>query len=138
MKKILIADDSKTVFKLLSTLLLEYKNEDFEIGYAKDGADTLFALRDDNIDILFLDINMPLVDGFGIATFIKDRKIDVEIVMISANIDIVAMKRLGKLNIRNFLPKPLNTKRLATILHKVLRPVEKSIDEEDEEITTLD
>lgn len=119
MKKALIADDSVTLIRLLTHFLDEYEGEEFEIFRAKDGADALFALRDNEIDIIFLDINMPVVDGYGVVNFIRDRELAVEIVIITSSLDKDTILALGKLSIKHFLPKPIRSDRLKTILDKI-------------------
>ncbi|QSZ40794.1 response regulator [Sulfurimonas aquatica] len=126
MKKVLIADDSKTFVKLLSSLLDEYLNEEFEIVSAKDGVDALFELRDGEIDILFLDIIMPIVDGHGVAKYIADRGLDLDVVIVTSTMDKENIKGLGKLGIKYFLAKPVKYEKIEAVLNKILfknRPI---------------
>ena len=120
MKKVLIADDSVTVIKMLSCHLSDYDAERFEILKAKDGADALFALKENDVDVVFLDIMMPIVDGYGVVDFIKDRKLNVEIVIITANLDRDTIMTLGKLGVKHFLPKPIKHERMKNILDKLV------------------
>ena len=119
MKRILITDDSVTIVKLLTLFLNDYKGEEFTIFKAKDGADALFKLSKDKIDIVFLDLNMPIVDGYSVVEFIVDREIDVEVVIITSTLNKDSIRRLGKLGIKNFLPKPITADRVETMLEKL-------------------
>ncbi len=120
MKKILIADDSATISKLLMVYLHEYFGKDeVKILKAKDGAEALFALRDDDIELLFLDIMMPIVDGYSVAQYIYSRKLKIDTIVISANLDKEMITSLGKIGFKNFLPKPIRNDRFIAILDKL-------------------
>lgn len=60
---ILIADDDE---KLLSVLLSYFKDEQFTVHLARDGAEALKRLKEDHPDIMVLDIMMPGIDGFEV------------------------------------------------------------------------
>jgi len=120
MKKVLITDDSITAIRLLTFHLKEYKGASFDILVAKDGADALFMLRDNEVDLLFLDLMMPIVDGYSVASFIHDRKLKVKIVVIASSLDKNAILKLGKLGIKHFLPKPIEKERMKTILDRMI------------------
>lgn len=120
MKRILITDDSATIVKLLTIFLNDYKGEEFMIFKARDGADALFKLAKDRIDIVFLDLNMPIVDGYGVSEFIVDRKIEVKVVIMTATLNKDSVMRLGKLGIKNFLSKPITAGKVTDMLNKVM------------------
>lgn len=125
MKKILIADDSGMIAKLLSVYLIDYYGEDeIEILKAKDGAEALFLLRDhDDIEFIFLDIMMPVVDGYSVAKYIHDRKLKIHCIIISANLGKDMVTSLGKIGFKNFLPKPIHNDRLIAVLDKIKEDV---------------
>jgi CheY-like chemotaxis protein len=120
MKKVLITDDSITAIRLLSFHLKEYKGARFDILVAKDGAEALFMLRDNDVDLLFLDLMMPIVDGYSVASFIHDRKLKVTTVIIASSLDKNAILKLGKLGIKHFLPKPIEKDRMKIILDRMI------------------
>ncbi len=120
LKNILITDDSITARRLLTFHLKEYKPAHFDILSAKDGADALFMLRDNEVDILFLDLTMPIVDGYSVAEFIHDRKLKVTIVIIAASLDKNAILKLSKLGIKHFLAKPIEKDRMVQILDELI------------------
>ena len=120
MKKILIVDDSATIITLLSYMLIDYFGEgEIEIIKARDGADALFALKDNDIELVFLDIMMPVIDGVSVAKYIEDRKLELQTIIITANLGKQIILTLGKLGFKNFLPKPIHKDRLETILKKI-------------------
>lgn len=121
MKKILIADDSNTMIKLLSVYLLEYFGEgEIEILKANDGADALFMLHDhDDIELIFLDITMPIVDGHSVGQYLHSREIYIPTVIISATMDKEMVISLGKLGLKYFLPKPISKERFLTVMETI-------------------
>ena len=119
MKKALIADDSVTIHKLMTCFLSDYKDEEFTIFKAQDGAAALFKLEKDAMDIIFLDLNMPIVDGFSVVEFINDRKLKAQIVIISSTLDKDIVVKLGKLGVKHFLPKPITSDKIETLLKKI-------------------
>lgn len=120
MKNILITDDSITAVRLLTFHLKDYEQAHFDILTAKDGADALFMLRDNEVDIIFLDLTMPIVDGYSVAKFIYDRKLSVDIVIIAAGLDKSAILTLTKLGIKHFLAKPIEKDRMVKILDELI------------------
>lgn len=119
MKKALIADDSVTIQKLMTCFLSDYKEEEFTIFKAKDGAAALFKLEKDAMDIIFLDLNMPIVDGYSVVEFINDRKLKAKIIIITSTLDKSTVLKLGKLGVKNFLPKPITSDKMETLLKKI-------------------
>jgi len=67
-KKILIADDNENIREALTYLL---EDEGYKLWMAKDGAETLEKARDVRPDILFLDIMMPIMNGYEVCRVIK-------------------------------------------------------------------
>ncbi len=135
MKKILISDDSATIGKLLSVYLLEhFKQEGVEILKAQDGAEALFMLRDHpDIELVFLDIMMPIVDGYSVAQYIYSRKLQVDTIIISATLDKEMITSLGKIGFKNFLPKPIHNERLKPLLDRIA--TNKMIEDSHEKVT---
>ena len=68
-KKILIADDNENIREALTYLL---EDEGYKLWMAKDGAETLEKARDVHPDILFLDIMMPIMNGYEVCRVIKN------------------------------------------------------------------
>ena len=66
---VLICDDSKMAIKqVLKSLPEQWKNS---VQTASNGAEALKILRDNSIDVLFLDLTMPGIDGVGVLQGIK-------------------------------------------------------------------
>jgi two-component system chemotaxis response regulator CheB len=121
--RILIADDSKTIQALL-TKFCETEIDMQVIGHAKDGAEAIRMTQLLKPDLITMDINMPLVNGFE-ATKVIMTTVPTPIVMISAQFNNLVMKTVfqaldaGALDV---LPKPdfLNLTSLETQRRHIL------------------
>jgi len=62
MKKILVADDKASSRELIRTLL---EHAGYEVCEAADGMEALEKAREENPDLILLDIHMPRLDGYA-------------------------------------------------------------------------
>ena len=81
---VLICDDSNLARKQVLRSLPEQWHVDVQL--AKNGLEALDVLRASEIDVLFLDLTMPELDGVGVLEGIRDEGIDVNVFVISADI----------------------------------------------------
>jgi len=70
--KILVIDDSKTIRRTAETLLAK---EGCEVFTAVDGFDALSKIADHLLDVIFVDIMMPRLDGYQTCSLIKHNKV---------------------------------------------------------------
>lgn len=89
MIKILIVDDKEANLYSLDALLQEIKHDefDFEVMKALSGAEALeLAINEENIKLIILDIQMPDMDGFEVAKYLKSssKTKDIPIVFLTA------------------------------------------------------
>jgi two-component system nitrogen regulation response regulator NtrX len=118
--KILVVDDEINIVKTLSAILQDEGHEVYSSENAKDG---LALLSKNEIDIVFLDVWLPDIDGIEVLGKIKNLFPDAAVIMISghASIDIaVKSTRMGALD---FLEKPLSMQRVITSLNNTLERV---------------
>ncbi|WP_261862928.1 response regulator [Psychrobacter sp. JCM 18900] len=80
---ILVVDDSVTVRKVTSRFL---ERQGFNVAVAKDGIDAIEILQDMTPDMILLDIEMPRMDGFEVATQVRhnNRLKQIPIIMITS------------------------------------------------------
>jgi chemosensory pili system protein ChpA (sensor histidine kinase/response regulator) len=102
---VLIVDDSLTVRKITSRLLLR---EGFAVATAKDGVDALQVLAEQLPDVILLDIEMPRMDGFEFAKTVKgDTKYaGIPIIMITSRTAEKHRNRAAELGVDLYLGKP--------------------------------
>ena len=75
------------------------------VGY-DDGLNMLDSVNLYEFDFFIFDINVPNIDGFEVLEFLRDKKIDLPVIMISAMIDISKVKRAYELGCSDYLKKP--------------------------------
>ena len=88
MYKIIVCDDeTKILNKLISSIDREFKNANFPISVAGfDKSEALInAFDTEEIDVLFLDIDMPFFNGLDIAKFITERKLNILIIFVTSH-----------------------------------------------------
>ncbi|WP_319774849.1 response regulator [Breoghania sp.] len=112
---VLITDDSQTLRKILRKALLEVcpGATVFEAG---DGKEALRALREHEVDIVFLDVNMPDMSGLDVLELLRSKGSNVFVTLMSTEADQAVMKAGSELGSYDFLKKPFTTEQIATIL----------------------
>jgi DNA-binding NarL/FixJ family response regulator len=113
--KVLIVDDHPS-FRSAARLLLEH--EGFEvIGEAEDGASGLQATTDLSPDIVLLDINLPDLDGFDVASRICLDRTAPKVVLTSSRDPREFGPLVGRSGARGFVPKgELSAERICALL----------------------
>ena len=112
---VMVVDDSVTVRKVTSRLL---ERNGMEVVTAKDGLDAVAQLQDHKPDIILLDIEMPRMDGFEVASFVRhdDGLREVPICMITSRTGAKHRERALGLGVNEYLGKPFQeTELLETI-----------------------
>lgn len=102
---VMVVDDSVTVRKVTSRLL---ERNGMEVITAKDGLDAVAQLQDHKPDIMLLDIEMPRMDGFEVASFVRhdDNLSDMPICMITSRTGEKHRERALAIGVNEYLGKP--------------------------------
>ena len=105
--RVLIVDDSKTARIMCKRVLPARLQED--LVEASGGAEALSLCRSQPIEIMFLDLTMPEVDGYQVLEALKSEgRASPRVIVMSADIQPEAQERIQKLGAVGFLPKPAN------------------------------
>jgi CheY-like chemotaxis protein len=104
--KILIVDDSLTIRKIVTRYLLKHGYE--QIDEAVDGQEAIELLQQHNYGCMFLDINMPRLDGFGVLKWLSQRQCHnhMHTVIMSTEIMQFSAKKNQEMGIHTIIPKP--------------------------------
>ncbi|MEW6981453.1 response regulator [Colwelliaceae bacterium 6471] len=102
---VLICDDSNLARKQVLRSLPEQWT--VNVQTATNGAEALDILRTQEIDVLFLDLTMPVLDGLGVLQGLKDESIDCSVFVISADIQPEMQNKVLELGAKAFLRKPV-------------------------------
>jgi two-component system chemotaxis response regulator CheY len=115
----IIADDEEITRLLLRTLLRQNNIE--VVGEAKNGVDTLELCEKLRPDVLFLDINMPKMNGFEVLKSIGTTHPDVAVIMISSDSTLNNVKEAGTLGADNFIVKPFSPAKVMDAITRSLK-----------------
>jgi CheY-like chemotaxis protein len=125
MKNVLLVDDDR-IFNLLSKKTLERMDLVNQIHTALNGQDALDLINEyfqgsrTLPDIILLDLNMPILDGFGFIEAFRmlnlPGKESVKIVIVTSSQDPKDVERAESLGIQKYLVKPLTEKDLWSAL----------------------
>jgi chemosensory pili system protein ChpA (sensor histidine kinase/response regulator) len=107
----LVVDDSITVRRVTQRLL---ERNGMRVLTAKDGVDALEILQDHQPDIILLDIEMPRMDGYELATRVRAdaRLADIPIVMITSRVGEKHRSRAIEIGVNDYLGKPYQENQL--------------------------
>lgn len=89
---------------------------DVRISYASNGLEALAAIRQGKGEMVFLDLTMPEMDGFGVLETIRKEDLKSVVIVISGDIQPVARDRVLQLGAIDFIKKPVNQEKLLQIL----------------------
>jgi len=120
-EKVLVVDDEASIRRILDTRLSM-------IGYlvitASDGEEALSLFRQENPNLVILDVMMPKLDGYGVCQEIRKNS-DIPIIMLTA-LGYVADRITGlELGADDYVIKPFSPKELEARIRAVLRRAEK-------------
>lgn len=112
---VMVVDDSITVRRVTERLL---ERNGMRVMTAKDGVDAVALLQDHHPDIILLDIEMPRMDGYEVATHIRNdpRLKNIPIVMITSRVGEKHRARAMETGVDDYLGKPYQESQLLTAI----------------------
>jgi len=102
---VMVVDDSITMRRVASKLL---ERHNYEVITAKDGVDALAQLQDVLPDVILLDIEMPRMDGFELASHMRNEASfsQIPIIMITSRTGEKHRDRAFEIGVTNYMGKP--------------------------------
>lgn len=111
---VLICDDSNLARKQMARALpTEWQQN---IQFAGHGGEALDILQRQSIDILFLDLNMPILDGYQVLAAIQQQQLSVKTIVVSGDIQPEARERVLSYGALDFIKKPVDQQKLNHVL----------------------
>ena len=133
--KLLVVDDVQTNVLLLKALL---GKEGYGILVANNGQEALEVIRNENPDLILLDVMMPGMDGFEVAERLKSEEFrcEIPIIFLTALDDTQSIVNGVKLGVGDFISKPFRKEELMVrIKHQLsLVAARRIIEEKNEEL----
>lgn len=114
--KFLVTDDSKMARKMMIKSLKEVVGENHEILEACNGQEAVDLYKEHNPDAGFMDLTMPIMDGFEALSQICTFDADAKIIVVSADIQDGSMKKAQENGAKGFIKKPINAQTLQSKL----------------------
>jgi chemosensory pili system protein ChpA (sensor histidine kinase/response regulator) len=117
---VMVVDDSITMRKVTSRVL---ERHDMEVITAKDGLDAVEKLQDRIPDLVLLDIEMPRMDGYELATYMRNdpRLRTIPIIMITSRTGEKHRQRAFEIGVDRYLGKPYQEADLLRNVDETLR-----------------
>lgn len=116
-RKVLVVDDEKLIVKGIRFSLIQ---DGMEVDCAYDGEEALEKARNNEYDIILLDVMLPKMDGFEVCQMIRDFS-DVPIVMLTAKGDDMD-KILGlEYGADDYITKPFNILEVKARIKAIIR-----------------
>lgn len=111
---ILVVDDSAMARKMLIRALPA--TWDVEITQAGNGVEAMDAYRAGKADVMFLDLTMPVMDGYQVLESLQKEDLNSFVIVVSADIQPVAQERVIKLGAIAFVKKPVTAEVMEAVL----------------------
>jgi DNA-binding response OmpR family regulator len=103
--KIAIVDDDELILELVKTILLDTGNEIFVY---KNGREFVDDIQKNTPDLIFLDIMMPIMNGFEVLEYMKKSLLDIPVVIFSTITHKETVRKALMYGIKSYIAKPVN------------------------------
>jgi CheY-like chemotaxis protein len=111
---VLICDDSRLARKQMARSLPQ--DWDIELSFAENGQEAIEAIKAGKGDILFLDLNMPVMNGYEVLDAIRENDLPTMVLVVSGDIQPDAYDRVIKKGALDFIQKPVSTECIREVL----------------------
>ena len=119
MTKILIADDEPNILLSLEFLM---KKEGHRVFIARDGQEAHDLIRQEQPDLLLLDVMMPRMDGLELCRFVRAEPAyaDMKVIFLSAKSKEADVRAGYEAGANLYLPKPFSTRELVKKINELI------------------
>jgi len=115
--RLVICDDSGMARKQIARALPP--QWDLHVEFAADGREALELVRAGRVDVLLLDLTMPVMDGYETLQAFKAEGLAPKVIVVSGDVQPNARKRVLELGALDFLKKPLDPAQLEQALTRL-------------------
>ena len=124
---ILVVDDEPGVRDLISDALNLVGLSSITAAH---GMEALTTLRDNQVDLMILDINMPTMDGYEVLERMRDQGSRTPVIVLTARLDREDTKRAFQLGADDFVRKPFGIEELTLRVNAILRRSQPRVENE--------
>ena len=112
-KRVLIVDDDPRIVDKLAMLL----SSKYEVFVASNGFDALERMNEGGADVLLVDVRMPGLDGPGFVQELQKHRVQVPVILMSANPNLAEQARA--LGVRYYLAKPFDIETAEALIERL-------------------
>ena len=112
---ILVVDDEEIIRDLCSRALKDYR-----VLQADNGRDALQILNNEHVDLILVDVMMPIMNGLDLLQQVKDRDAEQLVIVMTGYADKDIIMRALKARADDFIQKPINLLQLKTSIAQAL------------------
>ncbi len=123
---VLICDDSALARKQMARSLPASLNA--EVTFAHHGKEAMALMHAQRFSIMFLDLTMPEMDGYQTLEAMQSAGIDLPVIVVSADVQPEAQKRVFALGAKGFIRKPIDKPQLIELLKTLVSTPEADLD----------
>jgi len=126
--KLLVVDDDRDIVEMLSRKLIK---EGYEVVQAFDGEEALLKVKQDDPDIILLDLMMPKLNGFEVLKEIREKHNERwrPVIIISANNDMAAINKSYGMEADHYLTKPCKMENVLAGIRTMISLIPSRINE---------
>jgi DNA-binding NarL/FixJ family response regulator len=116
--KVIICDDHQILVQGLKSLLKD--SEEIEIiATANNGQELLETLKNKKTDILLLDVDMPVMDGYETLKQVKSKYSSIKVISLTIHLDKTIIQKMMETGASGYLLKNINKSELSEAIRKV-------------------
>jgi two-component system nitrogen regulation response regulator NtrX len=114
--KILVVDDERNIRRTLTNIL---EDEHYTAVTAESGEGALNILSNETIDLMFLDVKLPGMDGIEVLKKVRKDYPNLDVIMISGHSTVRTAVQAVKIGAYDFLEKPLSLHKIAIMARNI-------------------
>jgi two-component system response regulator ResD len=103
--RLLVVDDDDAIRRLVSAVL---RRQSYEVEEARDGSEAIGKLAARDYDAMFLDLMMPVRDGYEVLAYLRERRIDRKCVVVMTAAGTRGTRDLDLTLVHRVLHKPFD------------------------------
>jgi PAS domain S-box-containing protein len=126
--KVLVVEDMPLNQLLMKTLLDDFG---FERDIAENGKIAIEMLENNEYDIILMDLQMPVMNGFETTEYIRNTlKLDLPIIALTADVTTVDLEKCKAVGMNDYIPKPIDERillsKIAGVVKKTVKKAQKN------------
>ncbi len=120
MYRILIVDDEKTIRETLPKVIPWQEHGFMVAGTAQNGVEALDFVKNNPVELILLDVRMPLMDGIAfLKAFREEAQMNTQVIMLSGYSDFSYARDAMRYGVQAYLTKPIDEEELYQVLESV-------------------